>query len=159
MADTPQKPAKLGVPVVLALLLVIAVLAVFVFGILLPQMHAEPQVESTVVAGADSYRERLDALLAIAQPENAEAALVKYTCTACHRAPSTIGPAFDGVAERAATRRPPMPADAYIYESIIHPSVYVVEGYQDVMLRDIGDRISDQELADILAYLLTPDAH
>ena len=98
MADNPQRPAKLGVPVVLALLLVIAVLAVFVFGILLPQMHAEPQVETTEVAGADSYRERVDSLLAIAQPENAEAALVKYTCTACHRATGTIGPAFDGVA-------------------------------------------------------------
>ena len=54
--------------------------------------------------------------------------------------------------------RLPLPADAYIYESIINPAVFIVEGYNDVMPHDFATRMSQQELADVLAYLLTPDA-
>ena len=157
MARRQSSPEKTRLSIVVAVLLFILVVVAFSC-VLLSNLNSTTSGGGEPIS-ADSYRERVDALLAIGQPENAEPALLKYTCIACHRGESAVGPLFEGLAERAATRRPPMPADAYIYESIVHPSVYVVEGYNDVMLRDIGDRISDQELADILTYLLQPDAH
>jgi cytochrome c551/c552 len=154
---TQNKPKANRLPIYITAVLIVVILVAF--GVVLATNLSSANSSTGEPISANSYRERVDALLAIGQPENAEAALVKYTCSACHRGENSIGPLFVGVAERAATRRPPMPADAYIYESIIHPGAYVVEGYQNVMLPDIGDRISDQELADVLTYLLTPDAH
>jgi cytochrome c2 len=144
--------------VALALLGVFAV--VFVIELASLQPAAEEQIE---LVSAQSYRAQVDALLAqgAADSSRAEAVILKYGCDACHRigAENGIAPSWVGIAERATTRRPPMPADAYIYESIIHPSAYVVEGYPDSMLKNFRTRISDQELSDLIAYLLTPDAH
>lgn len=155
MTQSTPKPNRLPLYITGALIVVILV----AFGIVFTVNLNTADNMSNETASPGDYRERVDALLAIGQPENAEAALIKYTCTACHRGENSIGPLFEGIAERAATRRPPMPADEYIYESIIHPGAFIVEGYQNVMLPDIGSRISDQELADVLTYLLTPDAH
>jgi len=67
--------------------------------------------------------------------------------------------ARDFFAARAAERRPPMPAAAYLYESIINPSVYIVEGYADAMAQDYAQIIPDGDMGDILAYLLSADAN
>ena len=95
-----------------------------------------------------------------ATPADEAAAIQKEGCPACPRqgAANGIAPSWVGVAERAATRRPPMPADAYLYESIIHPEACLVDGYPNSMVPNFGTRISDQELGDIIAYLLTADA-
>jgi mono/diheme cytochrome c family protein len=84
-----------------------------------------------------------------------------YGCIACHRlgAENGIAPSFVGIAERAEQRHPPLDAPAYIYESITSPQAFVVEGYVPVMPQDYRNRLSDQELGDIIAYLLTVDAH
>jgi hypothetical protein len=48
-----------------------------------------------------------------------------------------------------------MSAEDYIYESIMDPSAYLVEGYPDnVMLKNYGELISTDELADLVAFLL-----
>lgn len=47
-------------------------------------------------------------------------------------------------------------ADAYIYESIVNPSAFVVPGFVDgVMPKTYGSALSEQDLADIVAYLKT----
>jgi hypothetical protein len=155
---TQTRLNRRNAPVIVALVLVL-VFAVFAV-IMLAQFTSQPDVLGTPEApSAQSYRARVDALLAIGKPENAEVALTKYVCIACHIAGSTtIAPEWVGLAETAATRRPPMPADAYIYESIVFPGEFVVAGYNDVMPHDFGSRMTDQELADVLAYLLTPAA-
>ncbi len=80
---------------------------------------------------------------------------------ACHRlgVASKIAPTFEGIAERAASRRAPLTAAAYIYESITHPTAYVVEGFQPAMPQNFSERLTDRELGDIIAYLLTTSAH
>jgi hypothetical protein len=71
-----------------------------------------------------------------------------------------MAPAFVGIAERAATRRPPLTAAAYIYESITNPSAFIAPGqYNAAMPENFRERLSDRELGDIIAFLLTPDAH
>jgi hypothetical protein len=63
-----------------------------------------------------------------------------------------------GIAARAATRRPPLSAAEYVYESITTPTAYVVEGFQPAMPPNYPERLTDQELGDIIAYLLSGDA-
>ena len=122
--------------------------------------NLQPSTTAPATLTADSYQERVTALLANAHPEDAEAAIEKYGCVACHRvgAANGVAPSWEGIAARAATRNPPLTAAAYIYQSITDPGAYLVAGYPDVMPKDFAQRISDQELGDIIAYLLTPDA-
>lgn len=91
------------------------------------------------------------------------AALVEqYGCAVCHRLGAVnqdIAPAFAGIAERAAIREPGLSAPEYLYESIINPAAFVVEGYNPVMPQNYPDRLTEDELGDILAYLLSPDAN
>jgi hypothetical protein len=46
----------------------------------------------------------------------------------------------------------------YIHESMVYPTAYVVAGYNPVMPQDFRERLSDRELGDIIAYLLSSDA-
>lgn len=108
-----------------------------------------------------SYRDRVEALLARADPAKGDALVVQFECAACHRAGAAngIAPAFTGIAERAAERRPPLSAAAYLYESITRPQAYIVEGFVGAMPQDYAARLTDQQLGDIIAYLLTAEAH
>jgi mono/diheme cytochrome c family protein len=89
-------------------------------------------------------------------------------CAACHVL-GNIGPVWPGqgdepgLAERAALR---LALDAYtgaattpeqyLFESVVLPNVYVVEEFTpDVMPGDFANRLTDQDLADLIAYMLT----
>lgn len=85
----------------------------------------------------------------------------EFGCTDCHRdgasAPDTIG-----TATRIRNERLTLPQFAdytleqYLVESITRPGDYVVDGYSSgLMPVNFGARITDQQLADIVAYLLT----
>lgn len=153
-----QGTRKLSAPVLIVVMLIV-VFAAFILFTLFNSSAATtdtPEAEATA-----DYSDTVTALLANANPENAEAALVAYGCIACHRtgAANNVAPTFVGMAETAAERRAPMSAADYLYESIVHPGAYVVEGYANVMPQDLGRRMTEQELGDVIAYLLTPDAH
>ncbi len=155
MAQQRLNWRTLGLPVylVIGFLIVFAVIFIYAFTSL------QPTETTPAPITADSYQDRVVSLLANAHPDDAEAAVEKYGCIACHRvgAANGVAPSWVGIAERAATRNPPLTAAAYIYQSITDPGAYVVDGYPDVMPKDFATRISDQELGDIIAYLLTPD--
>jgi mono/diheme cytochrome c family protein len=146
-------------PVYVALFLLVAFGIIFVVEFI---GASENPVESEppVTLAADTYVDIVTPLLANADPQNGEALLTKYECVACHRAGAEngIAPPYTGIAERAATRRPPLTAAAYIYESIIHPTAYIVDGFSSAMPQNYSERLSERELGDIIAYLLTPDA-
>jgi cytochrome c2 len=78
-------------------------------------------------------------------------------CTACHSLEANVtlvGPSFDGMSGRAATRKPDYSADAYLYESITNPNAFVVEGFQGgVMPQTFKDILSPQQLADVIAFV------
>jgi mono/diheme cytochrome c family protein len=88
-------------------------------------------------------------------------------CVACHIS-TPAGPAWNaggtqpGIGARAETRFSQADytgqaenAYQYLFESIVQPGVYLVEGYTDVMPHNYGDVLSPQDLADLIAYLLT----
>ena len=148
-----KRPARWPIVVGIVLLVGFAIVFVIVFILASRPPENPPATELT----ADTYMDVVTPLLAEANAANGEALLTQFGCAACHitGAANNIAPAFTGIAERAAERRPPLTAEAYIYESIIHPTAYLVESYAPSMAQDYRERLSDSELGDIIAYLLT----
>lgn len=89
-------------------------------------------------------------------------------CTACHIL-STTGPAWaeegetPGIGARAAARieqenytGSAETAQQYLFESIVQTNAHITEGFEaNVMPGDYGQRMTDQDLADLIAYLET----
>ncbi len=80
-------------------------------------------------------------------------------CGVCHSLEPNVkivGPSLAGVATRATTRKPGYSAERYLYESITNPNAYVVEGFApDLMPKTFKDTLSPQDLANVMAFLLT----
>ncbi|MPZ14714.1 MAG: c-type cytochrome [Chloroflexi bacterium] len=79
------------------------------------------------------------------------------TCHALSSVPSatgTIGPPLNGIGATAANRKPGTAAADYIRESETSPNAFVVDGFPSPssMIPFAG---SDQELSDLVAFLLT----
>ena len=83
---------------------------------------------------------------------------VEQSCRTCHM-DLEVGPAFPGeppLAARAETQKTGYSAELYLYESIVAPRAHVVPGFQkDVMPAEFGNMLTNQEQADLIAYLLT----
>lgn len=138
--------------------MIFGVLAVMEFFNYMPT-DTEHLPEATLTAG--SYLDKVAPLLVDGSAERGAELVVQYGCTACHRegAVNGIAPSFAGIGERVATRRPPLVPEAYIYESINFPLAYVVEGFTPAMPLDFSARVSAPEQGDIIAFLLSPEAH
>jgi cytochrome c oxidase subunit 2 len=84
----------------------------------------------------------------------------KYGCGACHTlsdagSESTVGPVMDGLSGRLGERIPGLDSQQYVMQSIVDPSGYLVEGFQDsLMPKDFGDRMNTVELEVLVDYLL-----
>jgi cytochrome c2 len=146
-------------PVYVALGILVLVAAAFLFELL----TFDPRVALPVPEGEPSVAElesRAAVLAERGDPSRADQHIETYGCFACHRigAENDIAPAFVGIAERAGERKPDLSAAAYLYESILYPAAYTVDGYPASMPQDYPTRISENDLADLIAYLLTPDA-
>jgi mono/diheme cytochrome c family protein len=81
-------------------------------------------------------------------------------CISCHQVIGTsfgfaLGPSLIGIHSRAATRIEGMSAEAYITNSILHPADFVVPGYRNIMYPKFANHFSDQDMADLVAYLMT----
>jgi mono/diheme cytochrome c family protein len=79
-------------------------------------------------------------------------------CATCHESGlgnlfHPVGPPLDHIGTVAATRRAGVSAEDYIRQSIVEPGVYVVPGYPDSMPRGLGDRLSKEDLDDLVRYL------
>lgn len=84
---------------------------------------------------------------------------VSFACASCHN-PLTedrlIGPGLQHIGVRAATREPGMSAVEYIRTSIINPDQYVVDTYpNNLMPETYADLLTEQQINDLIAYLLT----
>ncbi len=81
------------------------------------------------------------------------------TCSSCHDVANGItivGPSQKGIATRAGTRKPGMSAHDYLYESIVKPNAFIVQGFQaGLMPQNFGQILSAQQIEDVIAYLMT----
>lgn len=85
-------------------------------------------------------------------------------CYGCHvEQAGEAAPALDGTLTRVEETRLSDPAledytpVSYLVESIVHPGQYIPPGYDNVMPNNFGDRLTLQELADLVAYLESQD--
>lgn len=81
-------------------------------------------------------------------------------CSTCHHTVTgqygfSIGPNLAGVGERATTRVVGMTAVEYLRQSILEPRHYVVPGYRDMMYPDYSTHLTEADIEDLIAYLLT----
>lgn len=80
-------------------------------------------------------------------------------CSTCHSVEpggAGVGPSLAGVAGRSAGRDPRLTAPDYLRQSILDPNAYVVAGYSPgVMYADFSKVLTDAEVRDLVAYLLT----
>jgi cytochrome c551/c552 len=101
-----------------------------------------------------------DVLTALASADVSRASAISLNagCVGCHSLnPDEIkpGPTWNHVGDTAVGRVDGESPALYLYISIVDPSAYVVPDFQDgIMPKDFGQRLSTQELADLIAFLL-----
>jgi mono/diheme cytochrome c family protein len=66
-----------------------------------------------------------------------------------------FGPNLQGIAERAETRVEGLSAVEYIRQSIVSPASYLAPGFSNRMFAYYADHLSEQQILDVIAYLLT----
>lgn len=80
------------------------------------------------------------------------------SCSGCHLLDAdaaAAGPHVVNYAETAAQRVADEDAYTYTYYSIVQPARYTVPGYANIMYGQYRQSLDEQELADLIAYLLT----
>jgi cytochrome c553 len=86
-------------------------------------------------------------------------------CAGCHNIdePQTednkgqIGPNHGNLYETGGDQVPGQDAETYVYNSIVDPQAHVVEGYSPIMPQDFADRMSEEEIRALVAWLLDPN--
>lgn len=80
-------------------------------------------------------------------------------CITCHSLEPgvvLVGASHAGLGSRAGSTVPGMTAEEYIRESIVDPNAYVVEGFAEgVMYQNYGEDLTEQEISDLVAFLLS----
>jgi cytochrome c553 len=78
-------------------------------------------------------------------------------CSSCHNVDDTtlVGPGMQGFVERAGSRVEGQSAEVYAYTSITQPAAHVVSGFSNTMYTQYGRQLSAQQIADLIAYLLS----
>jgi mono/diheme cytochrome c family protein len=154
--NKPRKTSPLPAVIAMGVLIVLAIVFISELGAVSGGGDASLPAETTLTA--DTYAPEVAALLETGDAAAGEALITRYGCVSCHAgagAENRLAPAFDGVGTRAETRRPPLSGAAYIYESIVHPTAFEIEGYSGNMPVIYDSLIPDEDLGSIIAYLLT----
>ncbi len=78
-------------------------------------------------------------------------------CASCHSLDGArgTGPSLLGYGAAAGSRRRGMSAEEYTVASILQPGAFVTSGYSNIMPSNYGQHLSDQDLADLVAYVLS----
>ena len=82
-------------------------------------------------------------------------------CSTCHsldgseKVASSRAPTFQGISEQAGDRVPGLSAEEYLRESIVDPAAYIVEGYSDFMPKGFRILLSEEDIDNLVAFLLT----
>ena len=80
-------------------------------------------------------------------------------CATCHSlepGKTLVGPSHAGIATKAASVVPGKSAEDYLRESIVTPDAHVTEGFTSgVMYQNYGKDLTEQEINDLVAFLMT----
>ena len=79
-------------------------------------------------------------------------------CINCHAAEPgafSLGPVMTGISARAGSRIEGLTAEEYLHQSIVNPGEYLAPGFRAMMPPTYGEYLTEQDIADIIAYLMT----
>lgn len=78
-------------------------------------------------------------------------------CTTCHTTDDTtlVGPGMKGFGGRAGSRVSGETAEEYAQQSILKPASFIVPGFTNAMYNGYASKLSPQDMADLIAYLLS----
>ena len=116
-------------------------------------------VLSNTVAPADSgLPAAIASLLPNANPVHGGELALQNGCSACHsldEGVKVVGPSWYNLGNHAAIRVSGESAPLYLYNSIFLPNQYILEGFlPNLMPQTYADQLSEQDMADLIAYLL-----
>jgi len=137
-------------------------------------------VEAAELAGVTKYElegETYEFVTEVAEPadESGEVAVRSpqelyqsppMNCAACHNINENqtssnrggAGPHQGNLHESAATRVEGQSAEEYVYNSIVNPGDYIVDGYADgVMPKNFAEVMSEEEIRGLVAWMLDPN--
>lgn len=78
-------------------------------------------------------------------------------CASCHGAADGVGPGLRAMHDNASTRVAGLSAEEYVYQSIVEPGTFLVEGYPDAMPDDYAARLTEDEIAGLVTFVLEFD--
>jgi cytochrome c553 len=76
-------------------------------------------------------------------------------CLGCHITGSSASPPLDGFGEIAGSRVEGESAREYTFYSIVEPERHIVEGYGNAMYNQYDEKLSPQDIADLIEYILS----
>jgi mono/diheme cytochrome c family protein len=78
-------------------------------------------------------------------------------CATCHTLDGTVrvGPSLQNFAANAPAHAGDASLEDYTHTSIVQPAAYIVEGFSNIMYAQYGRQLTPQQIADLVAYLLT----
>lgn len=78
------------------------------------------------------------------------------TCHSLEESVTLVGPSHFRLGTRAGEIVPGTSAEKYLKESIVNPDTQITEGFTEGgMYKNYGKELSNQEIADLVAFLLT----
>jgi mono/diheme cytochrome c family protein len=79
-------------------------------------------------------------------------------CATCHSleaGETLVGPSLAGIGTAAAGKVSGESAEQFLRNSIVNPNAYLEEGFAQGLMPDYKDALSEEQLNDLVAYLLT----
>lgn len=87
---------------------------------------------------------------------NQEAAPACGTCHSLEAGQVLVGPSLANIGTEAGSRASGQSAEEYLRESITNPNAFVVDGFPaNVMTATYGTQLSEKQIEDLVAYLMT----
>lgn len=79
------------------------------------------------------------------------------SCASCHtiNGDALTGPSLLGYGAAATTRIADVSASEYTFTSIVLPAQYIVPGFSNSMYNQYAAKLTPQQIADLIAYLLS----
>ena len=138
------------------LILAIVVIAVIASALVIAFALSQSRSPAGSVITAESYADEVAAAMSGADADMGAALINEHDCFTCHvLGDGSLSPLFDGIGLLAPDRRPPLDAAAYLYEAIVLPGAFILEGYSDSMPNTYTDSLTSAQIGHIIAYLLT----
>ena len=134
------------------LLFVIIAAALIGFGLLMAAILLSGNSGSGE-AGAADFAEAMNS----AEASTGEALVSEQDCGLCHiEGQNRLAPPFEAL-DRFEYDLPPddQSLEVYLYDSIVQPGAFLVDGFTDAMPANYDERLTQQEIAQIVAWLLT----